>query len=108
MSPPPVRVETNASRGRPASRAARVSVAGCDTSRRASPPAAGTVQMSPPETKAISRPSGESEGSASAAWGHGCWCLAVRGVTGDEQKARRNRESHRTNLHGGKHNSRLR
>ena len=42
----------------------RDSVAGCETNSRASPPAVGTVQMSPPETTAISRPSGEMPGSA--------------------------------------------
>src|SRR3954454_20518154 len=35
--------------------------------RRASPPDAATVQMSPPETKAISLPSGATAGSANAA-----------------------------------------
>src|SRR5439155_776229 len=42
----------------------RDSVAGCDTSSRASPPRAGTSQMSPPLTNAIVEPSGEMPGSA--------------------------------------------
>ncbi len=40
------------------------SVAASVTSRLATPPAAGTVQMSPPETTASSAPSGEIAGSA--------------------------------------------
>src|SRR6185503_1237448 len=44
----------------------RDSVAGCDTSNRAVPPAVGTVQMSPPDTKEISAPSGEIPGSPKA------------------------------------------
>src|SRR6185503_5492412 len=66
MSPPPVRVELNARRLPSGENSGRDSVAGCETSRRAVPPAAGTVQMSPPETKAISLPSGEMPGSAKA------------------------------------------
>jgi hypothetical protein len=41
-----------------------VPFAAFETSSRASPPAAGTVQMSPPETNAISLPSGAMAGSA--------------------------------------------
>src|SRR5579871_4557866 len=63
MSPPPVRVETNASLLPSGENSGRDSAAGCDTTRCASPPAAGTVQMSPPETKAISERSGERAGS---------------------------------------------
>ena len=69
MSPPPVRVETKA-RARPVGeKSGRDSVAGCETSSRASPPVAATDQMSPPDTKAISRPSAEMPGSASTAGG---------------------------------------
>src|SRR4051794_39637132 len=42
----------------------RDSLDGWEMSSRASPPAAATVQISPPETKAISEPSVESAGSA--------------------------------------------
>jgi hypothetical protein len=42
----------------------RDSLASSDTSRRASPPRAGTVHISPADTKAISLPSGEIPGSA--------------------------------------------
>src|ERR1700760_1669861 len=45
-------------------------------SSRASPPDAETVQMSPPETKASSRRSGESEGSEKL-------CFAARGAVAD-------------------------
>ena len=38
-------------------------MAGWETRRRASPPVEGTVQISPPEAKAISWPSGERAGS---------------------------------------------
>src|SRR4029078_9513312 len=41
----------------------RDSVAACETSSAATPPVDGTVQMSPPETNAISLRSGESDGS---------------------------------------------
>src|SRR4051794_25223845 len=41
----------------------RASLAECDTSSDATPPVAGTVQISPPETNAISLRSGESDGS---------------------------------------------
>src|ERR1035437_838844 len=64
MSPFPVRVEMKASRVPSGDQSGRLSVAGCETSSRASPPANGTVQMSPPETKAISLWSGERLGSA--------------------------------------------
>src|SRR5438874_7442883 len=63
MSPLPVRVDTNANRLPSGEYSGFDSVAGCDTSRCASPPAAGTVQMSPPDENAISEPSGESDGS---------------------------------------------
>src|SRR5262249_23908946 len=45
----------------------RPSMAGCETNNCALPPLAGTTQMSPPETKAISLPSGASDGSLKAA-----------------------------------------
>ena len=45
MSPPPVRVETNASSRPDGENSGRLSVAGSATSSRASPPAAGTVQI---------------------------------------------------------------
>src|SRR5580765_1121752 len=64
MSPPPVRVDTNASMRPSGEKSGRDSVASCATSNRASPPDAGTVQISPPDTKAISLPSGEMPGSA--------------------------------------------
>src|SRR5471032_2117377 len=66
MSPLPVRVDVNASILPSGEYIGRASVAGSATSSRASPPAAGTVQMSPPETNATSRPSGEIPGSVSA------------------------------------------
>src|ERR1051326_1750816 len=71
MAPLPVRVETNASRFPSGEYNGFVSVAGCETSRCASPPAEGTVQMSPPEENAISEPSGESAGSVKYGW-DGC------------------------------------
>ena len=64
--------------GRRASTAGATRCAGCDTSSRASPPAAGTVQMSPPETKAISAPSGETAGSLNAGCGAAFGACAVR------------------------------
>ena len=64
MSPPPVRVETNASFVLSGENTGWVSLAAFETRSRASPPAAGTVQMSPPDTKAISLPSGAIPGSA--------------------------------------------
>src|SRR5258706_2054495 len=63
MSPLPVRAEMKPSRRPSGESNGRDSFAGCETSSRASPPAAGTVQISPPETNAISTPSGESAGS---------------------------------------------
>src|SRR5581483_11117060 len=63
MLPAPVRFDMNASFLPSGEYRGRDSVAGCATSRRASPPAAGAVQMSPPETKAISLPSGDRLGS---------------------------------------------
>src|ERR1700761_9668767 len=64
MSPPPVRVEMNASFFPSGEYKGRDSSAGLEISRRASPPSAGTVQMSPPEANAISLPSGEIAGVA--------------------------------------------
>src|SRR2546423_1323854 len=63
MSPLPVRVDTNASLRPSGEYMGRDSVAGCETSSRATPPDVGTVQMSPPDTKAISERSGERAGS---------------------------------------------
>src|SRR5262245_12697858 len=63
MSPLPVRVDMNAKRVPSGEYNGRESYAACDTSSRASPPAMGTVQMSPPATNAISRRSGERDGS---------------------------------------------
>src|SRR6476619_6623805 len=64
MSPAPVRVDVKARRLPSGENNGRDSVAGCETTRRASPPAAGTSQMSPPLTNAIVAPSGEMPGSA--------------------------------------------
>src|SRR5262245_25886601 len=64
MSPAPVRVDVKARRLPSDENNGRDSVAGCETSRWASPPAAGTSQMSPPLTNAIVAPSGEMPGSA--------------------------------------------
>src|SRR6185369_5047597 len=63
MSPLPVRDEMNASCRPSGEYNGRASFAGCDTSSDATPPTAGTVQISPPETNAISLRSGESDGS---------------------------------------------
>src|SRR5271155_2266502 len=63
MSPLPVRVETNARRLPSGEYNGRDSVAGFETSKRAAPPLTGTVQISPPETNAISVLSGEMAGS---------------------------------------------
>src|SRR6185369_12280840 len=63
MSPLPVRDEMNASCRPSGEYSGRASFAGCETSNDATPPAAGTVQISPPETNAISLRSGESDGS---------------------------------------------
>ena len=71
MSPPPVRSEMKASLRPSGEYRGRDSVASCATSRRASPPAAGTVQMSPLETTAISERSGEIAGSLNDASGAG-------------------------------------
>jgi hypothetical protein len=62
MSPFPVRVEVNASCEPSGEYSGRDSVAGCDTNKCACPPPAATVQISPPETNAISERSGESAG----------------------------------------------
>ena len=64
MSPPPVRVEMKASFVPSGEYSGRDSSAGFEIKRRASPPSAGAVQMSPPEAKAISFPSGEIAGVA--------------------------------------------
>src|SRR5690349_25025259 len=64
MSPPPVRVEMNARRLPSGEYRGRDSYAGCEMSSRATPPVDGTVQMSPPDTNAISLWSGEIPGSA--------------------------------------------
>src|SRR6185503_2971585 len=64
MSPPPVRFEMKASLRPSGEKIGRDSLAGLDTSKRASPPLAETVQISPPETKAISARSGDNAGSA--------------------------------------------
>src|SRR5687767_7462102 len=77
MSPPPVLVETNASRRPSGEKRGRDSVAGCETSNRATPPVIGTVQISPPDTKAISVRSGDMPGSATDATGVGCWAASV-------------------------------
>lgn len=63
MSPAPVRLDTNASCFPSGEYIGRDSVAGFEISRWASPPPTGTVQMSPPETNAISFRSGEIAGS---------------------------------------------
>src|SRR5262245_61627044 len=83
MSPPPVRVETKASASPDGENRGRDSVAGCDTSRRASPPPAGTLQRSPPDANAISRPSGEMPGSAKTGPPAGDWVeeLAAKAAT---------------------------
>ena len=59
MSPLPVRLETKARRSVRRVHGARF-IGGWETRRRASPPASGAVQMSPPLTKAISARSGAS------------------------------------------------
>src|SRR4051812_7179291 len=63
MSPAPVRFDPKARKRPSGENNGLDSLAGCETSRRAMPPSAGTDQMSPPETKAISFRSGEKEGS---------------------------------------------
>ena len=62
MSPLPVRDEMKASWRPSGEYSGRASFAACETSSEATPPVAGTVQMSPPETNAISLRSGESDG----------------------------------------------
>ncbi len=71
-------------------------MAGFDTRRRASPPAAGTVQMSPPEAKAISERSGAMAGSVKSGRGAGA-CAVARGAgqasaAASASAAARNRE----------------
>src|SRR5262245_34709250 len=63
MSPPPVLFETNASLRPSGEYRGRDSFAGWESNNRASPPAVGTAQISPPETNAISDRSGEIDGS---------------------------------------------
>src|ERR1700722_9750492 len=63
MLPAPVRVETNASFVPSGEYSGLDSVAGFVTRRCASPPADGTVQISPPDANAISFPSGDIAGS---------------------------------------------
>ena len=72
MSPLPVRVEMKASCLPSGENKGLASFAECDTSREATPPAAGTVQISPPETNAISLRSGESDGSVKTAAAQAC------------------------------------
>jgi hypothetical protein len=62
-SPLPVRLDVKAIALLSGEYTGRNSVDGPVMSSRASPPFAGTVQISPPDTKAISVPSGEMEGS---------------------------------------------
>src|SRR5262245_18588029 len=66
MSPPPVRDDTNARYLPSGEKSGRRSYELSATSSRASPPAMGTDQISPPDVNAISRPSGEIPGSANA------------------------------------------
>lgn len=75
MSPPPVRFDVNASRLPSGAYNGRDSLAGCDTSSRASPPCDDAAQMSPPDTNAISLRSGEMAGSVK--YGRGVRTLAV-------------------------------
>src|ERR1019366_3554949 len=63
MSPFPVRFEMNGSRVPSGENSGLPSVLGFETSRRASPPFALTVQMSPPDANTISERSGENDGS---------------------------------------------
>src|SRR3954451_1456288 len=88
MSPPPVRVETNASFVPSGEYIGRVSSAGCETRSLASPPFDGATQMSPPETKAISGRVGHCAGS-------------VRyGVPANADKAQRNSTLGRMEMYG--------
>src|SRR5215210_6447331 len=82
MSPPPVRVEMNASLRPSGEYSGRDSFDGCDTSSRATPPAVGTVQMSPPDANAISLWSGEIPGSAKVGTAAGAplWAAAATGT----------------------------
>src|SRR5436190_11685782 len=74
MSPLPVRLEAKARRVPSGEYMGRVSLAGWDTRRCASPPARGADQMSPPLTKAISARLGATEGSVK--YGADCWASA--------------------------------
>src|ERR1700743_2176655 len=80
MSPAPARVEMNASFFPSGEYKGRDSLAGFEISRRASPPSAGAVQMSPPEANAISLPSGEIAGVAREGLDD-CATLAVEKTT---------------------------
>ena len=73
-SPLPVRVEMKASERPSGEYSGRLSVAGWATSKRASPPATGLVQMSPPETKASSVRLGDTAGSEKYGTGVGAAC----------------------------------
>src|ERR1700757_4006950 len=68
MSPLPLRVETKASDLPSGEKSGRDSDAGCAIRMCASPPFAGAIQMSSPETNAIERPSGENDGWESIGW----------------------------------------
>src|ERR1700761_3559036 len=103
MSPPPVRVDMKAS-GVPAGEyRGRDSSAGSEISKCASPPDAGTVQMSPPETNAISLLSGDNEGWASDGRDSGVFCefagtetpRASKNATDTEKEMRTNPTSNR-------------
>src|SRR5665213_3604973 len=86
MSFAPVRVDWNASRVPSGEYSGRDSSAGSEISRCASPPFAGTVQISPPEANAISLPSGESAGFAKV--GFDC-CAKVANETEQSRAATR-------------------
>src|SRR3954468_7287102 len=88
-SPPPVRVETNANCFLSGEYIGRLSLAALEISRRASPPDAGTVQMSPPETKAISVPSGEMPGSAKAGFAAGAGRVCASSAVSRQIKSER-------------------
>src|SRR5581483_11440063 len=90
MSLLPARFDMNASRLPSGEYIGRDSFAGCDTSKCASPPVAGTIQISPPETNAISWPSGEIAGSANDGRGvpvGRCWAVAASEAAMDATKA---------------------
>src|SRR6187399_469157 len=94
MSPPPVRSDWKANTLPSGEYRGRDSLAACDTSSRASPPAIGTDQMSPPEPNAISERSGEIAGSVkygrgSTEGGDVCWTGAVDALTVQQTTASR-------------------